>query len=752
MYISYALRLRAQSRTISKALQQQPRRHQTTHTLRPYQNECIDQCLSKLSAGIRRQAVSLPVGSGKTVIFSSLLQRIPNPTPQATKTLVLAHREELLVQAAQQIHRAAPHLVVEIDQGARVANPAADVIIASVPTLGRRGSERLQRHDPRRFKCVIIDEAHHAAAESYARIVEYFDCTGDLFVWGCSATLYRADGLRLTGVFDEITFQRHFVQMIKDRWLASLRLVTVRTGGRLEGIRSYAGDFAPGALSSAVNTEERNVAVVKAHQTLAAGRRSTLVFAVDVRHAKDLALAFVHFGVPAAAVLGTTPVAERERLLAEFRAGTLGVLVNCGILTEGTDIPNIDCIMMARPTKSAVLFQQMIGRGMRLFPGKADCLVVDFVDSFKRDLTQVTVPTLLGLDPALVLKETDILDADALDKQNRDFVFHGLEPEAMSEDERELSGIMENQRVFEQNEVHATDAGEPLAFGGELPDSLEAIGFRAKEQLDPLGFFTLQGQIPDTAQMDRCQQLDALSCGSRNLRRLSSFSWVCISYDRYLLSQSSNLFFLTRDPKTSLWQGTKRKRLVMAGVESRKFIYSVEKPLGLMSPTLDHAVHGVDSMVRATVQRYQLDTLKWTAAWRALPPTEAQIGALARLGLRVPKGEYNNALPRSVVGKVVQRKSFEPRESGARAGDAKPASSSSFSSSRAGNTKPASSPLRAGGFTRGSAMNLILRLTHGGGKVSRHAEMLEERVKAAREKADNETAKRALWLHMPDTD
>ncbi|KAJ2906739.1 DEAD DEAH box helicase, partial [Coemansia aciculifera] len=367
------------------------RRHwRNAHTLRPYQQECIDTCLALLQAGVRRQAVSLPVGSGKTVVFSNLIQQVPAPTEQATKTLVLAHREELLEQAARQIRTASPQLNVAIDQGSRLANPAADVIVASVATLGRVHSSRLQRHDASRYKCIIIDEAHHAAAASYTRVLKHFQGEEGPFVWGCSATLHRHDGLRLSDVFEDIVYQKPFLEMIREGWLCPMRITTVRTECRIDGVRSQAGDFATAALSQAVNVDARNLAIVRAHENLAKERKSTLVFAVDVAHAQELVSAFIHYGTKAEAVLGTTPTAERERILSDFRAGVLPVLVNCGILTEGTDIPNIDCVMMARPTRSSVLFQQMLGRGMRNSPGKQNCLVIDFIDWFRRSISLVT--------------------------------------------------------------------------------------------------------------------------------------------------------------------------------------------------------------------------------------------------------------------------------------------------------------------------------------------------------------------------
>lgn len=382
--------------------------------LRPYQSECVEKCLEALGKGIRRQAVSLPVGSGKTVIFSNLIERIPPPTPTATKALVLAHREELLDQAAARISAAHSHLVVDVDQGRRGASQLADVIIASIPTLGRVGSRRLSAYDPSRFKAIIVDEAHHVAAASYLRVLDHFkvrEATSPILLWGCSATLRRHDGLGLGRVFDAITYHRNMLELMKDGYLAPMRVFTVRTHLDLSNISvsssssaSPERDFVLAQLAAAVNTPARNALIVEQWHKLArsAGRRSTIVFAVDIQHIQDLVAAFRAAGATCEGVDGRTSSDARSDVLRRFSAGEISVLVNCGVFTEGTDIPSIDCVVMARPTRSSVLFQQMVGRGLRTAPDKDDCLVIDMVDSFRKK-SFVTAPSLLGLDPDFVM-------------------------------------------------------------------------------------------------------------------------------------------------------------------------------------------------------------------------------------------------------------------------------------------------------------------------------------------------------------
>ncbi|KAJ2551727.1 DEAD DEAH box helicase [Coemansia sp. RSA 1878] len=613
-----------------------------THTLRPYQQECIDKSLSELKSGVWRQAVSLPVGSGKTVVFSNLIQHVKGRTELATKTLVLAHREELLAQAARQIQRASPHLVVEIDQGSRVANPAADVVVASVPTLGREHSERLQRYDPRRFKCIIIDEAHHAAAETYMRILDYFK--DKVFVWGCSATLQRHDGLGLTRAFDKIVYEKRFVEMIREGWLSRLRVLTVRTKSHLDSVRSYAGDFSTSSLSAAVNVQERNLAVVQAYKSLAADRRSVLVFAVDVAHARDLAELFTHYGTQAKCVLGSTRMAEREQILHEFRTGTLPVVVNCGILTEGTDIPNIDCVIMARPTRSAVLFQQMLGRGMRKHEGKTDCLVVDFVDSFKSDATQITVPTLLGLDPTLVLDHDDIMD-DALMRRKA---------------EQQIQQRKDKDMVGKEGECHTVvrEFEESLKDRHLLPKtlgSLQALGFKAHVHLNPLRFFELDKKPENMASTEYADILSSVSCGDAKLRGMSKYSWVCLSPSRYLCTAESLLYFLTLD-KSGIWTGSTRALIQYPTPTGMRTHYSKEKQIELSATTLVQGIKGIDRLLAAKVDPFKLKQLHWKADWRKRPPTPKQMQMLNRFGIKEENAEGGDTqLTRGCATNLIMR-------------------------------------------------------------------------------------------------
>ncbi len=362
--------------------------------LREYQRECLRAIKARYLAGVRRQLVCLPTGTGKTVIFAEF----PNYFRMKRQMLVLAHREELLDQARDKLGRANPHLRVEIEQAGRSADPDSHVVVASVPTLGRRESKRLRGLDPDRFLLIVVDEAHHATARTYRRILEYFGVfaadTQRLLV-GFTATPKRGDGQGLDAVFQEIVFSSTLPEMISAGYLSPVAGYRVETDIDLTRVKTRMGDFVVSHLSRAVNVEQRNCLVVEVFRSHLK-ERQTLCFCVDVAHAHSLANAFNAEGIPAGAVSGDMERSERSKVLKEFRNGGIRVLTNCIVLTEGYDEPSVEGIILARPTKSPLLYAQMIGRGTRLHPGKENVTVVDIVD-VTRDHSLTTLPGLFGL-------------------------------------------------------------------------------------------------------------------------------------------------------------------------------------------------------------------------------------------------------------------------------------------------------------------------------------------------------------------
>ncbi|MHC4885846.1 MAG: DEAD/DEAH box helicase, partial [Planctomycetota bacterium] len=362
--------------------------------LRDYQSACLETIGGAYKQGLRRQLVCLPTGTGKTVVFSEF----PRFFKMKKKMLVLAHRSELLDQARDKILRTAPHLRVEVEQGGRSATLSADVVVASVPTLGRKSSKRLSRLDPDEFNLIIIDEAHHATAETYRRVLDHFgafDPGSEKLVVGFTATPRRGDGQGLNEVFEEIIFSRTLPEMVEEGYLAPVAGMRVETEIDLRGIKSRMGDFVMSQLAESVNVQKRNDLVVDVYKKHLGGRKS-ICFTVDVSHAENLAKDFERQGIRAASVTGQMAKESRHRVLEDFRQGRLDVLTNCMVLTEGYDEPSVEGVILARPTRSTLLYTQMIGRGTRLHPGKDDVLVVDIVDVTKEHHL-VTLPSLFGL-------------------------------------------------------------------------------------------------------------------------------------------------------------------------------------------------------------------------------------------------------------------------------------------------------------------------------------------------------------------
>jgi DNA or RNA helicases of superfamily II len=268
--------------------------------------------------------------------------------------MIIVHRRELVEQAAKHCSLAYPDKTVEIEMGKNVATGAGDIIIASVQTLARG---RMYKFDPSAFKLVLVDEAHHIVAKSYREALGHFglnepSTNGPVLV-GVSATFSRFDGLKLGAAIDHIVYHKDYVDMIGENWLANAVFTTVKSGANLSKVKKDSfGDFALGSLSEAVNTTSTNNITVRAWMASAENRKSTLVFCVDVEHARQLTAAFRDHGVDARYITASTAKGVRSEQLRAFKDQEFPVLLNCGLFTEGTDIPNIDCVLLARPTRS----------------------------------------------------------------------------------------------------------------------------------------------------------------------------------------------------------------------------------------------------------------------------------------------------------------------------------------------------------------------------------------------------------------
>lgn len=380
--------------------------------LRPYQIACLDSIQSALERGVR-PAVSLPTGSGKTRIFSSLISKVQARYSEdaATRrnTLIVVNRKELLDQAIRHISTVNRNLKVKPIRGDSGYDKDFDVFVATYQTLIK--AENLYSLDPNVFKLIVIDEAHHSAANSYLKILEYFEAIGPrelpsnsdevsfgahdtkprsesvrlvpirsdlsdrkIHVVGFSATMWRQDKKLLGDVFDEVCYHENVETMIEKKYLcpAFLQKIRLPKGYWVQN---------PDARGTPFTHQSGLELIFKAWKDNPQCA-STIIFGSTIAQITDLANLFRENGVDTQIIHGKLKIAERERILAEFSAGSFPVLLNCQILTEGSDIPRIDQIIIARKLASTGLAMQIVGRGLRLFPGKTQLNVIVFPEFY----------------------------------------------------------------------------------------------------------------------------------------------------------------------------------------------------------------------------------------------------------------------------------------------------------------------------------------------------------------------------------
>ena len=366
--------------------------------------------------GFRAQLVSLATGLGKSVVIATLPELLElRPTDV---TLVVAHRDELIQQLVEKMKAQNPDATVGVEKAEETASDDCNIVVATVQTLTGPRLDRFVTKFGRRLALFVIDEAHHAAAPTYRAILDKILLKRpDALVIGFTATPHRGDGVKLTEIFPDIVYSMDARVAITEGYLTPVHSYAVNTLTDLDSVASRAGDFVLGQLADAVDNEERNRAVLDAYQHLLPGKK-TLVFSASVEHASNIAQLFKDAGIKAAFASGDTPTAEREAIVAGFRGTGIDVLVNCGLYLEGFDVPSIEAIINARPTKSTTLYTQVTGRALRpldedaylvsSWPSaevrrhwiahsrKPYAIVVDIVDQARRHQL-VTLPTLWGL-------------------------------------------------------------------------------------------------------------------------------------------------------------------------------------------------------------------------------------------------------------------------------------------------------------------------------------------------------------------
>ena len=335
-------------------------------TLRPYQEDAMQAIEGQWQDGVKRTLLVLPTGCGKTIVFAKIIE---NRVRNGERVLVLAHRGELLDQAADKLAKAT---------GLGCATEKAEescigswfrVVVGSVQSLMR--PKRLEQFPTDYFDTIVVDEAHHVLADSYQRVLQNF---GDSKVLGVTATPDRSDMRNLGAFFESLAYEYTLPKAIKEGYLSPIKALTIPLRMDLTGVGVQSGDFKAGDLGNALDPYLHQIAdeMVKNCQG-----RKTVIFLPLIKTSQKMREILESKGFRAAEVNGDSD--DRAEILADFDAGKYDVLCNSMLLTEGWDCPSVDCIVVLRPTKIRSLYCQMVGRGSRLFPGKDHLLLLDFL-------------------------------------------------------------------------------------------------------------------------------------------------------------------------------------------------------------------------------------------------------------------------------------------------------------------------------------------------------------------------------------
>ena len=334
--------------------------------LRPYQQQARDRIHAEWDAGHTRTLLVLPTGTGKTIVFASVAA---DQVRAGDRVLILAHRGELLEQAADKLQRSTG-LVSAVEKAESTCLDSwFRVVVGSVQTLQR--TTRLERFPQDYFGTIIIDEAHHAITDGYRRILDYFSGAK---VLGVTATPDRGDMRNLGEVFDSLAFEYKLTDAIKEGYLCKIMAQTIPLQLDITSVTMSGGDYAVGDLGTALDPYLEQIAAEMARRCKS---RKTVVFLPLIKTSQKFRDLLNTYGFRAAEVNGQSD--DRRQVLADFDAGKYNVLCNSMLLTEGWDCPSVDCVVVLRPTKVRSLYSQMVGRGTRLSPGKTDLLLLDFL-------------------------------------------------------------------------------------------------------------------------------------------------------------------------------------------------------------------------------------------------------------------------------------------------------------------------------------------------------------------------------------
>ena len=343
------------------------------YKLRPYQEEAVDTIL-KLNKG-ERVIVTLPTAAGKTIILSNVVNRLD------CRVMIVVPSSELRTQTIEKLLNTNPNLDVGSVQ-ASIDEVDSKIVVCTRQSLSHKKSTRIQRMlEYGEFGIVIIDEVHNGVLQ-IKKILDQLN--KDIIITGLTATPYNP---LISTIFQRVAYRKSTLSMIAEKFLCEPRAIEIQTKIDISDVKIVGGEFNQKELEEKINTTSRNNLIVRAYKEFANDRKATIIFSTGIEHAKAIVEEFNKNGIICKSVYSDMDDKEETRfkIIDDFKNGILPVIVNINILTTGFDSPNVDCIIMASPTKSKIKFQQCIGRGLRLYEGKKDCLIIDMCDSTRNN-------------------------------------------------------------------------------------------------------------------------------------------------------------------------------------------------------------------------------------------------------------------------------------------------------------------------------------------------------------------------------
>lgn len=459
--------------------------------LRPYQIQAKDAVVSEWSEGHRKTLLVLPTGTGKTVVFAKVVEdRVNN----GGRALVLAHRGELLSQAADKIMDASGMACALEKAESTSLGSNMPVTVGSVQSLAQ--PKRLARFPRDYFTDIVVDEAHHCLSDSYQRVLAHFPKANIL---GVTATPDRGDMKNLGQFFDSKAYEYTMPQAIRDGYLCPIKAQMIPLELDISGVKVTSGDFSSGEIGSALEPYLDQIAREMTHYCKG---RKTVVFLPLIHTSQKFCAILNCYGLRAAEVNGSSE--NRAEVLRDFENGRYDVLCNSMLLTEGWDCPAVDCVVVLRPTKVRSLYQQMVGRGMRRFPGKEHLLLLDFLwMSERHDLCRPS---------ALISKDADIakrIDQQMVDRSD------GIDLiDAEEQAERDV--------LAEREEALAKELAEMRKRKRKLVDPLQyALSIAAEDLVGYVPTFAWEMAPPSARQLDFLEKRGIFAESVENMGKAS---------------------------------------------------------------------------------------------------------------------------------------------------------------------------------------------------------------------------------------